>query len=99
MIFWGIVIGLVLFGFLCEEFNKMEIKLLEALQKKTRGLLKKKKMYQYISFGIVAIITLSITVPVGIGDLVQGFLLGAMWAFNDFIFEDSLFDKLRNNLR
>ncbi len=99
MIFVGILLGLVSFSFLCEGFNKMEIKLFESLQKKTRALLKKKKMYQYTIFGLVAIITLFITVLVGFGELPQGFLLGTIWAFNDFIFEDSLFDKLRNNLR
>lgn len=99
MIFLGIIIGVVSFGFLCEGLNKMEIKLFEALQKKTRSLLKKKKIYQYCSFGIVAIIALFIAVLVGISELPQGFLLGTLWALNDFIFEDSVFDKLRNNLR
>lgn len=99
MIFLGIVIGLISFGFLCEGLNKMEIRVFEAVQKRTRALLKKKKVYQYVTFGVVAIIILFITVLVGAGELSQGFILGTIWAFNDFIFEDSIFDKLRNNLR
>lgn len=42
---------------------------------------------------------LFITVLVGTGEIPQGFLLGTIWALIDFIFEDSLFDKLRNSLR
>ena len=99
MIFLGIIVGLISFSFLCEGFNKMEIKVFESLQKKTRGLLKKKKIYQYTIFGIMAIIALFITVLVGAGEFPQGFLLGTIWAFVDFVFEDSLFDKLRNTLR
>ena len=77
----------------------MEIKVFESLQKKTRALLKKKKVYQYTIFGVLAIMALFITVLVGTGEIPQGFLLGTIWALIDFIFEDSLFDKLRNSLR
>ncbi|QEH67393.1 hypothetical protein QTL86_18495 [Cellulosilyticum sp. ST5] len=99
MIFLGILLGFISFSFLCEGFNKMEIKVFESLQKKTRALLKKKKVYQYTIFGVLAIIALFITVLVGAGEFPQGFLLGTIWALIDFVFEDSLFDKLRNNLR
>ncbi len=99
MIFIGIIIGMICFCFLGEGLNKMEIRGLKFLQKKTRELLKKKKLYQYSSFGILAIIALFVTARIDIGGFLQGFLLGVIWGVMELIFEDSLFDKLRNNLR
>ena len=99
MIFIGIIIGMICFCFFGEGLNKMDIKGLEFLQKKTRELLKKKMLYQYSTFGILAIIALFVTVRINIGGFLQGFLLGAIWSVVELIFEDNLFDKLRNNLR
>lgn len=90
---------MICFCFLGEGLNKMEIRGLKFLQKKTRELLKKKKLYQYSSFGILAIIALFVTARIDIGGFLQGFLLGVIWGVMELIFEDSLFDKLRNNLR
>ena len=99
MFFIAAIIGMISFGFLGECFNKMEVRALVSLQEKTRRLLVRKKIYQYSTLGILVVIVLFVTGLTHIGGFLQGFLVGSTWGLTNLIFEDSLFDKLRNNLR
>lgn len=94
----GLLIGLIGFQFIFEQINKIELKMISGLHEKTRGL-KNKTRIQYGSMIISAGILWAIMDGIGVRGILQGLIIGILWAFMMFIFEDTIFDNMRNTLR
>lgn len=94
----GLLISLMGFQFIFEQINKIDLKVVNLIHEKTREL-KSKKVIQYVVMIILAGILWAIMDIVAIGSIVQGAIIGVLWAFIMFLFEDTIFDNMRNTLR
>lgn len=94
----GLLVGGVSFTFLCEGLIRSGFTGFEGLQKKTRDM-KNKKIWEYALFVMIGMVILTLAIVIGLGELPQGFILGTLYALFSVIFEDSVFDRLRNTLR
>ena len=94
----GLVIGVIGFQFIFEQINKLDFKVINKVQEKTRAFRNKTKL----QYGIMIILTALLWVAmqkVGINSILQGLMIGVLWAFIMFVFEDTIFDSMRNTLR
>lgn len=94
----GLLISLIGFQFIFEQINKVDLKAVNLIHEKTREL-KNKKVIQYVVMIVLAGILWAIMDIVAIGSIVQGAIIGVLWAFIMFLFEDTIFDNMRNTLR
>ena len=94
----GLLISLIVFQFIFEQINKVDLKIVNLIHEKTREL-KNKKVIQYVVMIVLAGILWAIMDIVAIGSIVQGAIIGILWAFIMFLFEDTIFDNMRNTLR
>lgn len=94
----GLLISLMGFQFIFEQINKIDLKVVNLIHEKTREL-KSKKVIQYVVMIVLAGILWAIMDIVAIGSIVQGAIIGVLWAFIMFLFEDTIFDNMRNTLR
>lgn len=94
----GLLISLIVFQFIFEQINKVDLKIVNLIHEKTREL-KNKKVIQYVVMIVLAGILWAIMDIVAIGSIVQGAIIGVLWAFIMFLFEDTIFDNMRNTLR
>lgn len=94
----GLLISLMGFQFIFEQINKVDLKIVNLIHEKTREL-KNKKVIQYVVMIVLAGILWAIMDIVAIGSIVQGAIIGVLWAFIMFLFEDTIFDNMRNTLR
>ena len=94
----GLLISLMGFQFIFEQINKIDLKIVNLIHEKTREL-KNKKVIQYVVMIVLAGILWAIMDIVAIGSIVQGAIIGVLWAFIMFLFEDTIFDNMRNTLR
>lgn len=94
----GLLISLMGFQFIFEQINKVDLKIVNLMHEKTREL-KNKKVIQYVVMIVLAGILWAIMDIVAIGSIVQGAIIGVLWAFIMFLFEDTIFDNMRNTLR
>lgn len=94
----GLLIGLIGFQFILEQVNKIELKVISDLHERIRSFKNKTKI-QYASMIISAGILWAIMDGVGIRGILQGLVIGILWASLMFVFEDTIFDNMRNTLR
>lgn len=94
----GLLIGVLVFQFLFEQVNKLDLKFINKIQEKTRDL-KKKKVIEYVMMFVLAGLLWGIMDMIAIGYIVQGLIVGIIWALIMFLFEDTIFDNMRNTLR
>lgn len=94
----GLLVSLMGFQFIFEQIHKMDLNVVNEIHKKTREL-KNKKVIQYVLMSVSAGILWTIMDIVVVGSIVQGLIIGILWAFIIFLFEDSIFDNMRNTLR
>ena len=94
----GLLISLIAFQLIFEQINKLDLKIVNLIHEKTRDL-KKKKIIQYAIMIISAGILWAIMDIIAISPIVQGAIIGLLWAFIIFLFEDTVFDNMRNTLR
>ena len=94
----GLLITLIGFQFIFEQINKADLKIVDLIHEKTREL-KNKKVMQYVVMIVLAGLLWAIMDIVAIGSIVQGAIIGILWAFIMFLFEDTIFDNMRNTLR
>ena len=94
----GLLISLIAFQLIFEQINKLDLKIVNLIHEKTRDL-KKKKVIQYAIMIISAGILWAIMDTIAISPIVQGAIIGLLWAFIIFLFEDTVFDNMRNTLR
>ena len=94
----GLLIGLIGFQFIFEQVNKIELKGVSNLHEKTRELKNKAKI-QYGSMIISAGILWAMMDGIGVNGIIQGLIIGVIWALIMFVFEDTIFDNMRNTLR
>lgn len=94
----GLVVSLMGFQFIFEQIHKMDLNVVNGINEKTREL-KNKKVIQYVLMIVSAGILWAIMDIVAVGPIVQGLIIGILWAFIMFLFEDTIFDNMRNTLR
>ena len=94
----GLLIGVLGFQFIFEQVNKLDLEFINKIQEKTREM-KKKKMIQYTSMILIAAILWGIMDMLLVNYIIQGLVVGMVWALITFLFEDSVFDNMRNTLR
>lgn len=94
----GLLIGVLAFQFLFEQVNKLDLKFINKIQEKTREL-KRKKVVEYISMILLSGILWPLMDMMAVGYIIQGITVGIVWAFIMFLFEDTIFDNMRNTLR
>lgn len=94
----GLLISLIGCQFIFEQLNKIDLKVVNLIHEKTREL-KRKKVIQYLLMIASAGILWAIMDIAVVGSIVQGVIVGVLWAFIMFLFEDTIFDNMRNTLR
>lgn len=94
----GLLIGLIGFQFIFEQINKVELKSINYLHETIRTFKNKKKI-QYGSMIILAALLWTIMGVVEVSGILQGLIVGILWALIMFLFEDTIFDNMRNTLR
>lgn len=94
----GLLIGVLGFQFIFEQVNKLDLEFINKIQEKTREM-KKKKMIQYTSMILIAAILWGGMDMLLVNYIIQGLVVGMVWALITFLFEDSVFDNMRNTLR
>ena len=94
----SLLIGLIGFQFIFEQVNKMEFKGISDLHERTRALKNKSKI-QYAIMIVSAGVLWAVMGGIGVRGILQGLVIGILWAFIMFVFEDSIFDNMRNTLR
>lgn len=94
----GLLVSLMGFQFIFEQIHKMDLNVVNGIHEKTREL-KNKKVIQYVLMIVSAGILWTIMDIVAVSSIVQGLIIGILWAFIIFLFEDSIFDNMRNTLR
>lgn len=94
----GLLISLIGCQFIFEQLNKIDLKVVNLIHEKTREL-KRKKVIQYLLMIASAGILWAIMDIAVVGSIVQGVIVGVLWALIMFLFEDTIFDNMRNTLR
>ena len=94
----GLLISLIGCQFIFEQLNKIDLKIVNLIHEKTREL-KRKKVIQYLLMIASAGILWAIMDIAVVGSIVQGVIVGVLWALIMFFFEDTIFDNMRNTLR
>lgn len=94
----GLLISLIGCQFIFEQLNKIDLKVVNLIHEKTREF-KNKKVIQYVLMIVLAGILWAIMDIVVVGSIVQGAIIGVLWALIMFLFEDTIFDNMRNTLR
>lgn len=94
----GLLISLIGCQFIFEQLNKIDLKVVNLIHEKTREL-KRKKVIQYLLMIASAGILWAIMDIAVVGSIVQGVIVGGVWALIMFLFEDTIFDNMRNTLR
>lgn len=94
----GLLIGVFGTQYILEHTNLAKFDAISQMQAKTRDI-KHKRILEYgIMFVISAILWIALTLT-KMGLMFQGFIVGIVWGFIMFIFEDTIFDNARNTLR
>lgn len=94
----GLLISLIGCQFIFEQLNKIDLKVVNLIHEKIREL-KRKKVIQYLLMIASAGILWAIMDIAVVGSIVQGVIVGVLWALIMFLFEDTIFDNMRNTLR
>lgn len=94
----GLLIGVLLFQLIFEQVNKLDLKAINKIQEKTRDV-KRKKLAEYGSMIVLSGIGWQVMGYLSVSYILQGLIVGIVWAFIMFLFEDTIFDNMRNTLR
>lgn len=93
-----IVVTNIVFEVLLEKLNQSKQEPFEKLQAKIRYI-RKKKVWYYATLLIVLVIGNTLANTLNIGLVATGVLLGVLVALTNTIFENTMFDSMRNTLR
>lgn len=94
----GLLIGVLVFQFILEQINKADLEFINKIHNKIREI-KHKRVIQYGIMIVLAGVAWGGMDILGVGYIIQGLIVGILWAFIIFLFEDSIFDHMRNTLR
>lgn len=94
----GLLIGILALQFIFEQVNKLDLGFINRIHEKTREM-KHRKTIQYASMIILAGLLWGMMDVIRVGYIWQGLIIGILWALIMFLFEDTIFDNMRNTLR
>lgn len=94
----GLAVGVIVGQVLLEKLNNLDLKFINSIHNATKKL-KHKTIFQYTLMLIVGVLIFGFMGKQQVSTMLQGLIVGGLWAIIAFCFENTLFDSMRNTLR